>query len=94
MAIKAEQIEQCAQIVYEAGRALIMSRGMSALNEELPPPWLVASQARKQAAREAVMEHWKADIELPAEVRFEVKLVSVIVWAFRQEVALREEVAV
>lgn len=41
---------------YAAERELILSRGLSALNQTVPPPWAVAPDSDKMQARHRVVE--------------------------------------
>jgi len=66
-----DQIEQVAQLCYAAQRELLLTRGLAALNQTVPPPWHLAPDSDKQAAREAVVRLWQLAAPRAAEPQFE-----------------------
>jgi hypothetical protein len=90
--LTAELAEQVAQVCYEAQRALILSRGLSALNCEVPAPWMVAMPVEKQMARARVVAAWHQpgmDVTQLGDLSVEDVLMVQIVHGIRASVHFR-----
>jgi hypothetical protein len=86
MKLTPEILEQVAQVCYAAQRELIISRGLSALNTEVPPVWVIATQEAKHVARcraEMFMAARGRLLDAPIEDR----ICAGIAGAFREHLA-------
>jgi len=80
-----EQIEQCAQVCWEAQRALIVSRAPASFDS--PASWYDATNEERHAARERVCELWRVISNPPPSLeRFDDTLVRTIVARFARSV--------
>lgn len=84
--LTAERMERMAQVAWETQRSLVVASGLSALNQEVPRPWVVALPEDKHKARETVCDLYRmGEVKETQGRRLEDLLVQGVVWAFREE---------
>lgn len=95
MELHEEQIEQMAHVAYESQRTLVISRGLSALNDDVPRPWPIALDREKHLQRMAVLGFWN-EVKTSGVVRSEGRgleelLAGAVVAAFYSALLAREK---